>query len=320
MKKYIVITTINEPTEAIKKYAALNDYTVVVVGDKKTPKDWRCDNVDFIPFEKQSSFSLSKLLPENHYARKMVGYQVAQLAEADIIIDSDDDNIPLGNYGFPEFEGDYPYIEEEGFVNIYDLYTQKKLWPRGYPLNLIMNNKRLKKGKYKAQPCRVGVWQGMVNGDPDVDAICRLTRDYMVDFEESHPWVFGRKALSPFNSQNTAWTKELFPLLYLPAFVNFRCTDIIRSFVALPIMRTKFYRLGFVSPQVMQVRNKHNLLKDFESEIPLYLDGEKIVDIVEKNIVYGTSISHNMRTVYWALMKEKIVTDKETELLNLWLG
>lgn len=39
--KWIVLTTINPPTEDVKKLAAIPDWKVVVVGDTKSPKDWR---------------------------------------------------------------------------------------------------------------------------------------------------------------------------------------------------------------------------------------------------------------------------------------
>ena len=41
MKKVIVTTTINEPTEAIEKYDSLKDWELVVIGDKKTPKGYK---------------------------------------------------------------------------------------------------------------------------------------------------------------------------------------------------------------------------------------------------------------------------------------
>ena len=39
--KWIVVTTINSPTEDVKKLAAIDGWKVVVVGDTKTPADWR---------------------------------------------------------------------------------------------------------------------------------------------------------------------------------------------------------------------------------------------------------------------------------------
>ena len=39
MDKFIVITSIFPPTEAIEKFAKLKDWKVVLVGDIKTPSD-----------------------------------------------------------------------------------------------------------------------------------------------------------------------------------------------------------------------------------------------------------------------------------------
>ena len=39
--KWIVITTINSPTADVKKLAGIEGWKVVVVGDTKSPADWR---------------------------------------------------------------------------------------------------------------------------------------------------------------------------------------------------------------------------------------------------------------------------------------
>ena len=38
MKKIIVTTTINEPTEALIKYSNFKDWKLIIVGDLKTPQ------------------------------------------------------------------------------------------------------------------------------------------------------------------------------------------------------------------------------------------------------------------------------------------
>ena len=40
-EKWIVVTTINSPTADVKKLAGIEGWKVVVVGDTKTPEDWR---------------------------------------------------------------------------------------------------------------------------------------------------------------------------------------------------------------------------------------------------------------------------------------
>ena len=49
----------------------------------------------------------------------MLGYLKAIQDGADLIIDTDDDNIPKQNWAFPDFEQKYDYINDnKGFVNV----------------------------------------------------------------------------------------------------------------------------------------------------------------------------------------------------------
>ena len=53
MKKFIVTTTINPPTEAIELYDSKKDWELIVIGDKKTPKDYRLVNGLYVSPEDQ---------------------------------------------------------------------------------------------------------------------------------------------------------------------------------------------------------------------------------------------------------------------------
>lgn len=321
MRKDIVITSIFNPTEAVIKFSKLNDYRLIVVGDKKTPEDWNCENVDYISVLQQEklNFKLVKVLPYNHYCRKMLGYLKAIQNGANYIIDTDDDNIPKDNWSFPEFEGQYDCITKgEGFVNIYQLYTKQKIWPRGLPLKLINTQFELEK-KLEVKECKVGIWQGLADEDPDVDAIYRLTNDEACYFEEREPVVCGQSIISPFNTQNTIIRKELFVLMYLPTYVTFRFTDILRGLVAQPIMWLYGYQLGFVNATVVQKRNPHDYMKDFISEIPMYEYCENVIELVSNSISKSESIETNLYNAYNSLLKEGIVCEMELKVLETWL-
>ena len=43
MKRVIVTTTINPPTEAVHLFDAMPDWDLIVIGDLKTPKDYRLE-------------------------------------------------------------------------------------------------------------------------------------------------------------------------------------------------------------------------------------------------------------------------------------
>lgn len=323
-KTFIIITSIFKPTEAIHKFAALSNYELVVVGDKKSPADWQCDNVTFLSVDEQErqGLEICKRLPYNHYGRKLVGYLYAIRNGAEIIIDTDDDNIPYDNWMFPPFEGKFQATPQNtGFINMYKFFTQHHVWPRGFPLDLILKEGfENTNGLLTEADTTVGIWQGLADSDPDVDAIYRLIDNTEIYFNKRPPIVLSKGTLCPFNSQNTAIRKELFPLLYLPSYVTFRYTDILRGLVAQPIMWKHGYTLGFTEATVKQLRNPHNYLKDFESEIPCYLYPQKVIEWVSSALSNGNTVAQDLQAAYEALHKNNIVNDAELELLASWIA
>jgi glycosyltransferase involved in cell wall biosynthesis len=321
VKKFIVITSIFKPTEAIEKFAALKDYHLVVVGDKKTPADWHYDNCTYLNTDAQVDLcaSLANAIPFNHYGRKMTGYVYAMQQGADIIIDTDDDNIPYMNWNFPSFEGNFLSSKKDlGWINIYHHFSDQPIWPRGLPLRHIKD----KKDKLQWQPEKnnqhVGIWQGLADEDPDVDAIYRLVSDTPCIFQKKEPVLLEQGTVCPFNSQNTAIQKIFFPLLFLPSFVTFRFTDILRGIIAQPILWQHDHRLGFTEATVVQKRNVHDYFKDFESEVPMYLHTEKSLEAVRKS-TQNVSVMENLHNAYEALLKINVVEQREMSVLKEWL-
>jgi hypothetical protein len=321
---FIVMTSIFLPTKAVAEFSKDKNFQLIVVGDKKTPQGWNCEKVIYLSVEDQGNlkYRISKSLPWNHYARKMIGYIYAIKSGARVIVDTDDDNLPINKWSVPSFCGDFLFTKESlGFVNIYKYFTDQHIWPRGFPLELITNPyQSLRDDDLVLKKVKIGVWQGLVNGDTDVDAIYRLTNNAPVTFREMKSIVLAKGTVCPFNSQNTTITEDLFPLLYLPAFVNFRFTDILRGLVAQPIMWLKNIHLGFTSPTAFQERNPHNLLEDFESEIPCYLLAEKIIEISQGYVRANYSIADNLFQVYEGLLKNGIVRPEEMIVLSDWLN
>src|SRR5436190_7607876 len=97
----LIITSIaapNAPMRAFAEGCKKNNIEFIVIGDKKSPKDFSLNGCRFVSLneQKQLPFKLAKLLPENHYSRKNIGYLLAK--EKKIIIETDDDNIPKENF------------------------------------------------------------------------------------------------------------------------------------------------------------------------------------------------------------------------------
>ncbi len=319
---YTVITSIQHPTEAVVAFAQIEHNNVIVVGDKKTPANWDCRNVQYISVAEQNEtpYALGKCLPYHHYSRKMFGYLEAIKKGADVIVDTDDDNIPKGDWAFPPFDGEQDVIQDnKGHINIYELYTSQKIWPRGLPLRCI-KQRTVDKSEVSKKNIKVGVWQGLADGDPDVDAIYRLTNNEACYFEENRCYVLGKDSITPYNSQNTATRRALFPLLYLPAHVSFRFTDILRGLIAQPIMWLYDYHLGYTGATVIQERNVHDFFKDFESEVPMYLQTERVVELVSAVIRRQRSLEDNLFEAYQTLLKAGIVCPDEIITLEAWLN
>jgi len=260
----------------------------------------------------------SNALPWNSYTRKNIGYIHAISLGAEIIYDTDDDNIPLNNWDkSPSFDVDLEVINKPDFVNMYSFFTEKHVWPRGFPLQNILGNSVSISNSNEMS--KIGVWQFLADEDPDVDAIYRLTDNKPIYFNKRAPLILGEGTCCPFNSQNTYFRSEVFPLLYLPSTVSFRFTDILRGLVAQPILWAAGYRLGFGEATVIQKRNPHDYLTDFESEIPGYLLADQVVALAKNSVSYDRTIKDNLLSVYEALKSEEIVSEHEIKVLKLWL-
>jgi hypothetical protein len=229
--KWIVVTTINSPTEAIKKLTQQVGWQVVVVGDEKTPKDWNLPNCIFLSPEIQESlgYKIVKVLPWNHYCRKNIGYLYAIQHGASIIYETDDDNLLKGPLTFlPEQSEIKLYKTNAITVNPYRYFGQSDVWPRGYPLENIL---KIEPEAFISTPVFASIQQGLVDNDPDVDAIFRLTHGDLVFFNNRDPVGLPEGVFCPFNSQNTLFHHSAFLGLLLPMTTTFRVCDIWRSYV-----------------------------------------------------------------------------------------
>ena len=167
----------------------------------------------------------------------------------------------------------------------------------------------------------IGLWQCMVDGDPDIDAIHRLIFKKTPTFVQKSPILFGKNNLCSFNSQNTLWMrKNIFLLLYLPATVSFRFTDILRSYVAQIILNHSEICFGFYPSTSYQERNDHNLMADFESETSMYQRTEEIVSTLDTAVRQNRSISDNLVNAYSSLEKIDVVDSLELQVIDCWLA
>jgi len=324
---YSVVTTIQPPTAAIRQLSrTLSGCSgkLLIAADKKGPHTYPVSNAELLTLERQVALPLRlpKLLPVNHYVRKNAGYLVAISRGASCLYETDDDNAPNAHWKPRSINPSATTIDKPGWCNVYSYFSRAVLWPRGFPLEELMASR---KAKFPRRPTSVvfsPIQQGLADGNPDVDAIWRLVQSSDIRFASKTSLALARGVWCPFNSQTTWWWPEAFPLLYLPSYCTFRMTDIWRSFVAQRCVWELGGMITFHSPEVVQDRNEHNLLRDFEDEVPGYLSNAKICNVLSQlKLNSGPEfVSENLLRCYAALVSENIFPRKELRLVKAWLA
>lgn len=321
--KFIVITSINGITDAVKAFAKKEDWHVVVVGDKKTPELEKNphENVTYLSVEEQSKlgFDFYEACPFNHYVRKNLGYLYALSQGAEWIADSDDDNFPYDDWGNGITEtASMESVGDVKIVNVYSYFTDNFIWPRGLPLQSIQ-------GPRPPEPktaCdhKIGVWQGLADKDPDVDAIYRLVLNKPVTFDKRAPLALESGTYCPFNSQNTIWTDpKCFPYLYIPLSVTFRFCDILRGYIAQRGLWALQSELAFTEATVYQERNEHDFMIDFNDEVPVYQEVSKVMEFLDQVELEGDA-SKDIVTIYKGLQKLGIVDERDVVGVQAFTG
>jgi len=327
MATHIVMTTIQEPTDSVRKFVNVireQETKCIVIGDKKGPHDYPLENTDLYTLGQQLQlpYAVASQLPTGHYSRKNIGYLIAISEGASSIYETDDDNEPLDVWR-PRDE----WVEAEkttfkGWVNIYDAFCNEPLWPRGFPLSKVNSNDNKFTFSGETNRYQAPIQQGLADGSPDVDAIWRLTMDRDIRFKGDQSIYLAPGSWCPFNSQSTWWWPDAYMLLYLPSYCTFRMTDIWRSFVAQRCLWEMGYGVVFHGAEVYQERNPHDLMKDFEHEIPGYLHNAEICEKLEALHLSSLpgKIGDNLYACYEMLVSEGLVGEQELVLLEAWIG
>ena len=326
-KVALVVTSIAPPNENLERLARgclENGFAFIVIGDEASPRNFSLDGCRFYGLEEQrdSGFKLASLLPTRHYTRKNLGYLVAMRHGATIILETDDDNIP--HDAFWRARSRHQHIRTiagAGWVNVYKYFSESDIWPRGFPLDRVRDSVP----SFESLPTEDAdcpIQQGLSNDDPDVDAIYRLVGKLPQSFRNDRRIALKSGSWCPFNSQNTAWWKAAFALLYLPSYCSFRMTDIWRSFVAQRCAWANDWAVLFHEPNGRQERNEHDLLRNFADEVPGYLHNSAICEQLSGlELAMGEDrIGDNVRTCYQKLIEMKVIPARELDLVDAWIA
>lgn len=328
--KCVIITTINKPTETILKHINNKEYDVIIVGDNKTPNDYKNLDCIFLDVMAQKKLfpHLSNLIPYNHYCRKNLGYLFAIKKGYSIIYETDDDNIPYDNFDSILSTNDFSNTKiiqeyENKWINIFKHFTNNNhIWPRGYPLALIKQQSSTLSLSDNTQNIKPAIITGLVENDPDVDALFRLIciHDKDIVWKNNETVIVSNKNICVFNTQNTFWlNKNLFVNMLIPSSVSFRYCDILRGIITNIILNITNNHLMYISPNVIQIRNEHNLMSDFISEYEMYFHNHKILNFINSGIDNDSlSIKKYIQQIYQNLLNNNVIKQTDIDILNIW--
>lgn len=285
LKKFIVTTTINKPTIATHKFAEFKDWTLVVVGDTKTPhleyKDLDC--IYLSPnMQEDISKELSDIIGWKSIQRRNIGLLFAYQQGADIIATVDDDNIPYDDWGKDIFVGQEIQCDlYEPIDSVFDplsVTNTPHIWHRGYPIELLGSRHQVEyKGRIKR---KVLVQADLWDGDPDIDAMARLTMKPVVKYDVEKPYCSNK--IAPFNSQNTFLAREVIPYYTVLPHVG-RMDDIWGSY----ILQHHFPdSVVYNKASVYQDRNVQDLITNLEKEVIGYRNTYKLLNDLENFMDY----------------------------------
>ena len=310
MKKYIVTTTINEPTIATKKFCKIakeKDFIFVIVGDTKTPHEsyikLENDHVIYLPPSKQEELykELSDTIGWKSIQRRNIGFVYAYDQGADIVATVDDDNIPYSNWGDDIVVGKEIEIDvySHKISNVFDPISptnHNDLWHRGYPIELVPNKNEI---EYKGKEIRkVLIQADFWDGDPDIDALCRLSKMPVCKFNDFQP--FGSNQISPFNSQNTFLSREVLPFYAVLPHAG-RMDDIWGGY----IVQNYFPQsVVYNKATVYQDRNEQDLVTNLENEVIGYRNTLNLLNDLKNYSNYLPKASLKFWDVYTKQFKK----------------
>lgn len=266
--RYIILTTIYEPTEATKRFSEMYGWKLIVVGDKKTPhnsyKDINC--IYFHPDDQEKTYKeVSDAIGWNCIMRRNLGFLLAYELGADIVASVDDDNIPYVNWGTGVFVGEdlysVPIYNSESICfDPLSLTNHPHLWHRGYPLEEVPTKNCVR--YFGEQQRKILIQADLWDGDPDIDAVCRMIYNPTA-LKLNLDSAFTTDQLVPFNSQNTFLAREVLPYYMVLPHVG-RMDDIWGGYLAEHLLNT---RPLFNYATVYQDRQRQNIYKNLQDEV-----------------------------------------------------
>jgi hypothetical protein len=215
--------------------------------------------------------------PHDSTCRRNLALLAALKWGADVIVLWDDDNLGISNGHFHSFTWrlEYPFHGLQTTGPWFDpgSLTLPPVHHRGFPHAYRVRGDSpscdVPSVLRPVTGAKVGVAAGLWLGDPDIDACDRIAGAPRVhgiaEIARAGVVVDPKQTWTVFNSQNTAFVRELAPAMMMLPGVG-RHEDIWASLITQRVMRELGYVTHFGLPLVYQQRNPHDLHDDLAAE------------------------------------------------------
>ena len=312
MRIALISTTINVP-KVLAFYRSLGpDVAFFVAADEKTPLEAYSFCADIPNCEmyspdrqKELGYKCSELLGWSNDSRRDIALLEAVKSGADIIFSVDDDMYPMGLDFFERFEimlsepySGFLYFVPEHWFDV-GKQTFNSAPQRGLPLGVATVN-----DFSFVHDVQIGAMQGIILGTPDTDAATTMARHPFVHSATDilrNGFVINPKSKAVFNSQITAFRRELAPCFAQFYQAQGRNTDIFASLIMRRVMRERGLYTYFGPPFSFHNRSPRDPRLDLAAE---QWGRENIIrfsDCLEATILTSGTVAHQTRHLYEAL-------------------
>jgi len=198
-------------------------------------------------------------------------------------------------------------------------------WARGFPLERILDERT--RGTVVSTSNvpmeKVGVIQFVADGNPDIDAVHRMTKPLPMDFadeSQSSPVLVPSNTVSPYNAQATIHHAPALFATLLPITVKSRISDIWRAYYAAPLFRDIGVSLLFAPPRIIQIRTAHTYIGDMKAEGDLYFKSDKLSEFLYSWRSTEDSLPARMEQLWIDLYERGYHEQDDVTLVQNWLS
>lgn len=344
-----VVATVSTPTPAVRQFASLNRWCLVVITDQEGPESYEISNakgtVVFLSVARQKE--LAKYVPFvkrtlwNHASRKNIAYLYAIANGAEFVWDFEDD-ISISRAGqltrytskplttTQVLVADRRNRKECGVFNPFPFFrpSDKSLWPRGLPLDRVdVPGCKLAPRYYLHDVASkdIGIIQSVVDQNPDGDHVSRLIRQRSIEFEGvfhgDHPVAVPPRTMAPTNSQSTLYSRFAMWGLLLPSTVHSVVTDTWRSYITQALATRCGMLVAFAGPLATREQPSNRLTVDLVPEMQAQEKLGKLVSFLLNDWEYPHSLTLDgaMERLYADLYEIGVVEREDVEMAQLWI-